>query len=698
MLSWYQCGLRIAAIAVSLSFFSAATTFEGASAFEDDEIGGAPGNIYPVHPSPKEIPARVFARDGAISTASLSPDGKHYLITQPGNDNFRVQVIPVNDDNHGRHYLDNLQRKSYSGAYWASNDRLLIQLTHWYLDKRWRWYRHVRLIAVDIDGSNIETLFSTNMYNEKSTVDDLILHTLPEEPDHILVTASENGRTAPAVYKLDIYTGEKELILEGRDGVTNWWTDSDGEIRLGVGSKKDKFNLVARLKGANEWIALHNNELFEDGRFFPLAFDFDGRSIFVRSAVSNGRFAIYRMDLQTGKLSEKLFEHGNVDARNIEVSNKRKKLLAVTYVEDKLKRKFFDKAYEKLHKLVERALPGRSTYVLSKTQDDRYLLVYSESDRYPGAIYRLDSQTGEMLELGEMNTSINPAMMSKTKRINYFAQDGLEIPAYITIPRGVDAKNLPAVLLPHGGPRSRNEIEYDKVVQFLASRGYVVIQPNYRGSTGYSYEFQTLGYGEWGAAMRTDIEDAVDHLVDEGIVDEDRVCVMGQSAYGSYTALISAIKSPDRFRCAVAISPITDLVKYVSKTNKYDGKGAAYRIKGDRKSKEIKALSPLHTVKQLTVPLLIYYGDEDRTTDKKTFAKFEKALKKAGKKYDLMRNETGGHGLGKPKERTQFYRKLEAFLKAHIGEGIVQQYEKKTASANTPETVTNDQTASEPAS
>ena len=638
---------------------------------DDHEIGGAPGKIYSSYETPKLIPPRIFAKNGAISTASISPDGKHYLITQPSPTTVRIQVIPVDDDNHSTHYVDNVQNSYFSDVYWASNDRLLVQADVWRLDSRWRWYRIIQLLAVDIDGGNVEKVYSAEVRKPKADVDDVILHTLPNEPDHVLITASENGKTAPSVSKLDIYTGEAEEVLASREGVTRWIADNDGVVRMGVGTKKGKFNLIARIQGSEEWIKLHNNELFEDGRFFPLSFDFDGHSMFVRSAVANGRFAIYRLDLRTGKLSEKLFEHGDVDARNIEVSNTRKKLLAVTYIDDKLQRKFFDKRYEKLHRLMEKALPGRSNYVLSKSQDDRFLLVFSQSDRYPGAIYRLDSKTGKMMLLSEMNTAINPSMMSRMKRINYFARDGLEIPAYVTIPRKVDAKSLPAILLPHGGPLGRSEIEYDRLVQFLVSRGYVVIQPNYRGSTGYSYEFQSLGYGEWGAAMRTDIEDAVDHLVDEGIVDENRVCIMGQSAYGSYTALISGIISADRFKCVIAISPITDLATHVKETKKYSGKTAAYRISGERKSKEIKKISPYHMIKQLTQPLLMYYGDKDRSIDAKSIKKFEKILKKAGKKYEMVRSDAGGHGLDLPKVRTKFYRKLEAFLAEHIGEGTV---------------------------
>ncbi|MBL4787690.1 MAG: S9 family peptidase [Kordiimonadaceae bacterium] len=659
--------IRGAAVSAAALFLLAAAPADKAK----DEKGGAPGSVYPEYDSPKDIPPRSFARDGAISTASLSPDGKHFLITRPSATGVNISVVPVDNDNHGRHMTDSVDNEYYENVQWVNNDRILIQIEVWTRDRRGRWYREVRLIAVNADGSSVENLYSTQVRKVVANVGGLIVHTLPNDPNNILINASADGKQPPSVYKLDVYTGETELVLKGRSGVSSWLADHNGVVRLGIGRKNDRLQLIARVEGEKKWQKLTDSEIFEDGRFFPLLFGYDGISMFVRSAASNGRFAIYKFNLKTGALSEKLFEHSTVDVRSIEVSDHKKKLLAITYVEDTLQRKFFDKKYQKLHNLVNKALPGRSNYLLSKTSDDRFQLIYSTSDRYPGAIYRLDSKKGTMVLLNEMNTEINPTMMSRTTRFDYFARDGLEIPGYLTIPRGIEAKNLPAVLLPHGGPANRSEIEYDRMVQFLASRGYAVIQPNYRGSSGYSYEFQRLGHGEWGGDMRTDIEDAVDYLVDEGIIDEDRVCVIGQSSYGSYTALVSAMKSPSRYKCVVAISPITDLPKHVSRTKKNSGKTAAKRMRGDRNSKQLKKVSPQHLVSKLKVPLLMYYGEEDGFLDKKSIEKFEQALKKAGKKYEMVRSEKGGHGLRKPKERTKFMRKLEVFLTEALGEGTV---------------------------
>lgn len=650
------------------------------------EIGGAKDIQYPDFDSPKDIPPRDFARDPGITSASLSPDGKHFLTVSPAVDRVQVRVFPAEAGDTEAHFVDFVPRNSYAGAYWASSDRIILETETWRLNRQWRWFRTNMLIAVDRNGQNMERLHVSDMIKSLGGVDELIVSMLPNDPNNILIMTEGEGKDDPALSKLDIYTGEVELLMAGRRGIHAWMVDHDGTARLGIGYNDDRMTLIARTVDAPEWTDLHDNEIFENGRFFPLSFDFDGNSMFVRSAVANGRFAIYRFDLMTGKLSEKLFEHSEVDALGIEISKSRKKLLAVTYRQDKIEREFFDDKHKRLLASIERALPGRSNVILDQTDDDRFYLLYSVSDRYPGALYRLDTKDKLFMEvLNEMNRMINPALMSPTKRVDYFARDGLEIPAYLTIPKNIEPVNLPAVVLPHGGPHTRSDIDYDNVAQFLASRGYAVIQPNFRGSTGYSYEFQSLGHGEWGAAMQTDIEDVVDYLVGEDIIDENRVCIMGQSGYSSYSALLGVMKSPDRFKCAIAIAPITDLALHIKDVKSGSGKNAALRISGDRKSKEIAAASPIKLVKSLQRPLLMFHGAKDRYVPLKEFEKFEKALTKAKKIFETIKNENESHGLNTPKTRTQFFRKLETFLAENIGEGEVANSIEPTADKGSPQ-------------
>ncbi|MCJ9427714.1 alpha/beta hydrolase family protein [Kordiimonas marina] len=654
--------------ATGLLFF---TLSPSAMAQNAGKIGGAPDLSYPSFDSPKDIPPHAFVSSGSINAASLAPDGKHFLTVSYEMGNVKIHVEQTEPGDMEKHYLGVVPTKYYDSVYWASKDRLLIQLASWQLDRNWRWHRNVSLVSVDKTGANLQRLFNVDIRKDEAYVDSLVVDLLPKEPNYVLIEASKDGKHAPSVFKLDIYTGETTLVMEGRRHISRWLTDHDGNVRLGLGYSDDHINMVARKAGSDTWQELHDNDLFKSGRFFPLDFDFDGTHMFVRSAVANGRFAIYRFDLSTGKLSNKIFEDSDVDALGIELSPSRKRLQAVTYIRDKLQRKFFDPVYKHLYDMIDKALPGRSNYVLSRTPDDHMFLIYSVSDRYPGALYILDTTNGHMTVLGEMNNALNPAQLAPTVRVNYFSRDGLEIPAYMTAPLGVEPKNLPVVILPHGGPHERTDIEYEEVVQFIASRGYLVLQPNYRGSTGYSYEYQSLGDGQWGGTMQNDLEDAADYLVREGIAAKGRVCIMGRSAYSSYAALLGVMKSPDRFACAVAVSPVTDLKAYAKDVKNDDGKAAAERITGDRSSHILKSLSPIKLTEDLTRPVLLFHGDKDRVIPLKRFDKFEKALQKYGKKVTTIRSKDEGHGLHLPKARTKFYRALEKFLQANLGDGVV---------------------------
>ncbi len=683
-------------------------------AFDDDnkKLGASPDTQYQHFDSPKDIPIRLFTQPNNLSRASLSPDGKHLLLVSNINGNAVIKVHDVDaEDPHQSHLSDKLSLNDFAGVYWVSNDRIMLQVVAWRLDRKWNWVPHVRLIAVNVNGSNAEAIYSISYKKQEIDVDNLVLDTLPNDPDNILIATNEDGKSIPHIYKLDIYTGETSKVMEGRKGINYWLTDEDGTPRLGVGTgKNDKLSMIARVKASDEWLELADNEIFEDGRFTPLHLSTDGHTMLVRSAISNGRFAIYRFDMVTGKLIEKIYENPDVDVRQVELSAKSQKLLAINYIDDNLERKYFDKAYENTMKSIERALPNRSNYVLNRSSDDRYMLIYSLSDRFPGALYRMDTKTKRMNALMQVNREINPTLMSPTTRMNYFARDGLEIPAYMTIPLNVEAKNLPTIILPHGGPQTRSDAEFDSTVQLLASRGYMVIQPNYRGSTGYSFEFQTLGYGEWGNAMQNDLEDAVDYFVDEGLVDENRVCIIGQSSYSSFAALLGVMKSPERFACAVAIAPRTDLKKYVSARKKRYGSRSAYRIVGKKLTKTIKKNSPISLVPQLKKPTLLYHSELDPVISNKDFQKFEKALQKAKAPYELVKledksgkdvaKEQGDHGLRKAKERLKFWRKMEKFLVTHLGEGTVAAIAHPTEKTAQKPTIQTDNTTptAEPAS
>lgn len=657
---------RIAAgvmmIAVGASGVASGTVSGG-----QEDFGGAKELNYPYFRTPNRIPAYAFARNDGISNAKLSPDGTHMVAAYPRSNFLRIKVAAIQAEADENHFFLDSRDDSLQGVHWLDNQHILVESRRWIFDRKRGFYPSTMLRVFQRDKNSLDMIQHFDVKRSDAAVQKMVLHMLPDDPKHILIAASPDQKNTPAVYKMNIETGEKQVVEPRRANVSVWKADAEGVVRLGYGIADDHIQVIVKKDKASAWQKLKNDKVFKTGRFHPEMFDFDGSSIIARSPAANGRFAYYRFSLETGRIVEKIFEHGDVDVGGLEVSHAKQQLLAVTYTEDKLQRHFLNDDYKKLFGLIEKALPGRSNYLLSQTADDRFLLIKSVSDRYAGAIYRLDTLTMEMEVVAEINDNLDPRLMSPTTRVNYFARDGLEVAAYLTRPVATEAKKLPAIVLPHGGPHRRDNAEYDRMAQFLASRGYLVLQPNYRGSTGYSFEYELMGYGQWGGVIQDDIEDAAKFLADEGYADPDRICIVGQDTFSSYSALLATLKTPELFACGVAISPVPDLREYVKTLRYWRGRNFIKNITGGRSGKAIKKVSPITYASDLKRPLLTFFGGRDWFVPAKQILGLDKKLKKSGAPYELLYHKNEGHGLRIPGVRSSFYGKMDEFLKEHLG-------------------------------
>ncbi len=639
--------------------------FAGLAAQE--EFGGARDLKYPYHSTPNRIPAKDFARNDFISNAKLSPDGTHMIAAFPTGSYTTVRVTAVEPEEAEKHYSFKATGGALENVHWISNDHILIQTRRWKFEPRRGWFPNVALRIIPRNQTYASLVKQFDMKRPEAVVQQVLLHALPDDADHILISASPDEKSTPAVYKLNIQTGDMQEIVARRDTISVWQTDNEGNVRTGYGEEDGELRIVAKTAASSDWQELKNSDLFKTGRFFPTMFDFGNDIMIVRSAAANGRFAFYRFSLKMGKITEKIFEHPTVDVSGIEYSLARKSLLAITYIDHTLKRHFLDEKYKQLFAAIDKSLPKRSNTLLSSSKDDRYMLIKSVSDTYPGAIYRLDTTTKEMEAILEVNPSLEPRLLAPTKPISYFARDGLEIPAYVTSPIVANSGKPPAIILPHNGPLSRDIAVYNRMVQFLASRGYLVLQPNYRGSSGYSFEYQALGYGEWGGVIQEDIEDAVHFLVNEGLADKDKICIVGQSTFSAYSALLGTLKTPELFACGVAISPVPDLRNHVKTIRYWFGKSRARAITGRRSAKAIKAASPMELAEGLKKPLLVFFGGRDWLVAKKEILKLDKKLKKSSMPPVFLANAKEGRGLKIPSVRRSVYEEIETFLAEHLG-------------------------------
>jgi dipeptidyl aminopeptidase/acylaminoacyl peptidase len=317
---------------------------------------------------------------------------------------------------------------------------------------------------------------------------------------------------------------------------------------------------------------------------------------------------------------------------------------------------------------LDKALPNTVNLPVDWSDDEKRVLVWSGGASDPGRYYLLDRSTSQMHAVVDPYPQVDPAKLSPVKSVRYRARDGLQIPAYLTLPIGRDAKSLPLIVMPHGGPFDRDHWEYDPIVQFLASRGYAVLQPEFRGSTGYGKDFVSKGYGEWGRKMQDDLDDGVDWLAKTGQIDPRRVCMVGGS-YGGYAALWAAVRNPDRYRCAASMAGVSDVPALLRSSRDIFSATRYYRewrtqVGGEGKA-DLGAVSPINFANRIRVPVLIAHGEEDARVPVKQSRAMVDALAKAHADVTSVFYKDSGHGFDSSEDLDDWLRRLEAFLAKH---------------------------------
>jgi dipeptidyl aminopeptidase/acylaminoacyl peptidase len=356
---------------------------------------------------------------------------------------------------------------------------------------------------------------------------------------------------------LDIYTGSTDSAVEKQGGYTGWISDGRGAVRLYWYMSADQFRWHYRVSGQRKWRRLHKSKMSDlDDDFDPIGFGEDPNRLLVLKP-HEGRIALWSMDLKGEEEDEVVFSHPEVDVDGPGILGKFRRIVAIGYSTDGPHLHFFDEAVEEISDKLSEHFSDQSVGVIDESWDRRYYTVHVDSDLDPGTFYRFDVQENQLLRISAQYPQLKSRSLAPVKPIRYPARDGVEIPGYLTLPADGKEGARPAVLLPHGGPESRDYLEFDWIVQFLAAKGYAVLQSNYRGSGGYGSDWSGAGgFRAWRTAVN-DLTDGAQYLVDQGIADPARICVVGWS-YGSYAALMSGVEESDRYRCIASIAGVTD--------------------------------------------------------------------------------------------------------------------------------------------
>ena len=603
------------------------------------------------------IPLEDFFKNPEKSSYQISPDGKYYSYMAPYQDRMNIFVQEVGATEATR--ITEETERDIAGYYWANNDRIL------YLKDKGGDENYF-LVGVNHDGSNLITL------TEFPGVRTSIIDDLEDIPSEVIIGLNKRIPQIFDAYRLNIETGEMEMIAENPGNIQGWMTDHDGKLRIAIGLASDGLTqeIMYRETEKDPFKVILTANYTES--FNPYLFTFDNKNLYVISNIGRDKTALVEFDLKNLKETNMLYENPNYDLSSVSYSKKRKVLTACAYTAAKTERHFFDDQAKKRNETLTQKLPGYEFGITAITKDETKMIVRTYSDRSMGAYYFYDETTGNLNKIADISPWIDETQMATIHPISYQSRDGLTINGYLTLPKGYtmeNAKNLPVVVNPHGGPWARDRWGFNPEIQFLCNRGYAVLQMNFRGSTGYGKEFWRKSFKQWGQTMQDDVTDGVEWLISKGIADKDRVAIYGAS-YGGYATLQGLVKTPDLYRCGVDYVGVSNLFTFMETFPPYwePLRKMMYEQVGDpaKDSVMMAANSPSLNADKITAPLFIAQGANDPRVKKSESDQMVAALKAKGTDVEYMVKDNEGHGFYNQENQFDFYRAMEKFLAQHM--------------------------------
>jgi dipeptidyl aminopeptidase/acylaminoacyl peptidase len=494
-----------------------------------------------------------------------------------------------------------------------------------------------------------------------------IINPLPDDPHHILVSHNRRDPQVFDVVRIDLRTGKETLVAKNPGDIVAWGTDHAGRLRLAFKSEGLNSAVLYRANERSDFKPIITTD-YKTEVEVPV-FTADNKRLYAISNRGRDKKALVTIDPARPDVESVVFIHPEVDLGGVTWSRLKKKLTDASYVTAKIERRFFDPATEALYQRIAAKVPGMEVTLQSGTKAEDKFIVAASSDRTPGGRYIYDARANTMTLLAEINPKIAASDMAPMKPINYKSRDGLTIHGYLTLPVGREAKSLPCVINPHGGPWARDIWGYNPEVQFLANRGYCVLQLNFRGSTGYGRQFWEASFGQWGLKMQDDITDGVNWLIQEGVADAKRVGIYGAS-YGGYATLAGVTFTPDLYAAAVNYVGVSNLFTFMNTIPPYWKPllPKFYEMVGnpERDKERLTRTSPALNADKIKTPLLVVQGARDPRVNKAESDQMVAALKARGVDVPYMVKDNEGHGFRNEENQYEFYGAMESFLAKHL--------------------------------
>lgn len=600
----------------------------------------------------------VFAELPAIEAPTLSPRGDKVAARIAVNG---VQYFGVFSVEGGKPAIIALGDTDLNWWKWVNDDWLVVGIGQTVPVEDEEWYL-TRAYGVRADGTKLVKL---NKETAGQNASDLIWVARDGTPRILL--GSQNSIYGnqpdfwPRVDEIDVSNGRARRVQPGMAGVWDWYADGNGIVRMGYGLSDDgrKRRLYYRQQRGENFKVIDKATSINDSIEMPTLFLSDPTKALIIGDDEGGFSALYEYDLTKLERGKQLFASKGFDIDGIRTDGTGFGYLGIDVTRDRPGMVWTDPAMVALQAKLDGMIKGGQPEIVSMNRDRSVVIVRAGSASAPGGYFLYRAADSSMTSIGSVNSTIGMRLLHRVKTIRYKARDGLEIPAVLTLPVG-DPHNAPLIVMPHGGPYARDTEEWDWWAQFMADRGYVVIQPNYRGSSGYGTRFTRKGQGQWGLAMQDDLDDAVAALAAQGIADPKRVCMVGAS-YGGYAAMRAAQRDGSRYRCAVSYAGVSDLNRMLRFNSNFLGSGARKDWLRQQVG-DLKGVSPLNFPEQFSTPILIVHGKEDKRVPVSQSRLMAKRLKEAGKNVTYIEQPEGDHHFTREADRLEFLKALEAFL------------------------------------
>ncbi len=600
----------------------------------------------------KRIPIENFFNVPIKTSYLVSPDGNYISYLKP--DNNRIHIYVETLDGKTTTQLTCDSNRSISNYFWASNDEIL------YL-KGNSEDKQPGLFAVKIDGNNKREFLS--FPNTKIR----LISSGPVRDGQVLVSMNKRDSTVFDAYRLNIQTGKLSLLLQNPGNITKWYSDAAGKLRMAIASDGVNETLLYRDKENQNFRAVLTNNFKTS--ISPIAFSVDNNCIYALSNKNRDKMALVELDCVSGNEHRVIYSNPQVDVSEAIYSVNKEKLIYAGFETWKKERYYLDDSFKATFKKLEKLLPNTEIVLASSDSLEKKFIVRTYTDRNPGSFYMYTIEDNKLVKLSDVNSSLKVENMAEMKPISYKTRDGLKVNGYLTLPKGMPSENLPVVVMPHGGPDSRNSWGYNPEVQFLASRGYAVFQVNFRGSKGYGKDFWIAGFKQWGGKMQDDITDGVHWLISQKIADSSRIAIYGFS-FGGFSALHGLMSMPQLYKCGASYSGFTNLFTYFKDIPPYlrPNLQMYYETIGNPETDAdfFRAISPIFHTDKIKVPVLIAQGARDPRVNMNETNQFVKELKKKKVPVTYIFKEEEGHVFRNNENRLEFYKKLEIFLDQNL--------------------------------